>query len=195
MTTITTSADGDGDRGVDLNARNLTVDTNAAAARRNGDQLKPDHRTAGAWTLTGGTLGDGRSRATGTAPALGSPSLTGNDISLGNIERAGGGGEWRGQTSVTAADGAGPDAGSITTRPPNQTTARPERRRGDQCRASGRACGGGLTTITTSADTVNGDRGGGSERADLTVEQTNAGSSAAGRPQRLDPDHQQRRAP
>jgi hypothetical protein len=50
--------------------------------------------------------------ATGNGTALTGLTITGNDISLGNIGGAAAG--VSGATSVTAADGAGPDAGSIT---------------------------------------------------------------------------------
>ncbi|MBK8759327.1 MAG: hypothetical protein IPM03_02560 [Sulfuritalea sp.] len=116
LTTITTSGDTVTVTGaVDLNARGLTVDSTAAGGSAAGANISFNQTIdgAGALTLTGGTLGDVTiTGATGNGTALTGLTITGNDISLGNIGGAAAGGS--GATSVTAADGAGPDAGSIT---------------------------------------------------------------------------------
>ncbi|MBK8759323.1 MAG: hypothetical protein IPM03_02540 [Sulfuritalea sp.] len=127
--------------------------------------------------------------ATGNGTALSSLSLTGNDISLGNIGGLAAG--VSGASSVTAADGAGPDAGSITltgtTYNQNQLTLNAGAATNAVQVAGGAAAA--LTTITTSADTVTVTGAVDLNARDLTVDSTAAGGSAAGRRHQLQPDH------
>ncbi|MBK8759321.1 MAG: hypothetical protein IPM03_02530 [Sulfuritalea sp.] len=107
-------------------------------------------------------------------------TITGNDISLGNIGGAAAG--VSGASSVTAADGAGPDAGSITltgtTYNQNQLSLNAGAATNAVQVAGGAAAA--LTTITTSADTVTVTGAVDLNARGLTVDSTAAGGSAAG---------------
>ncbi|MBK8763043.1 MAG: hypothetical protein IPM03_22165 [Sulfuritalea sp.] len=193
LTTITTSGDTVTVTGaVDLNARGLTVDSTAAGGSAAGANISFNQTIdgAGALTLTGGTLGDVTiTGATGNGTALTGLTITGNDISLGNIGGAAAG--VSGATSVTAADGAGPDAGSITltgtTYNQNQLTLNAGAATNAVQVAGGAAAA--LTTITTSGDTVTVTGAVDLNARGLTVDSTAAGGSAAGRQHQLQPDH------
>ncbi|MBK8759330.1 MAG: hypothetical protein IPM03_02575 [Sulfuritalea sp.] len=184
LTTITTSGDTVTVTGaVDLNARGLTVDSTAAGGSAAGANISFNQTIdgAGALTLTGGTLGDVTiTGATGNGTALTGLTITGNDISLGNIGGAAAG--VSGATSVTAADGAGPDAGSITltgtTYNQNQLTLNAGAATNAVQVAGGAAAA--LTTITTSGDTVTVTGAVDLNARGLTVDSTAAGGSAAG---------------
>ncbi|MBK8759324.1 MAG: hypothetical protein IPM03_02545 [Sulfuritalea sp.] len=193
LTTITTSGDTVTVTGaVDLNARNLTVDSTAAGGSAAGAAISFNQTIdgAGALTLTGGTLGDVTiTGATGNGTALTGLTITGNDISLGNIGGAAAGGS--GATSVTAADGAGPDAGSITltgtTYNQNQLSLNAGAATNAVQVAGGAAAA--LTTITTSADTVTVTGAVDLNARGLTVDSTSRWRQRGGRQDQLQPDH------
>ncbi|MEI6105491.1 MAG: hypothetical protein WCR49_00640 [Opitutae bacterium] len=184
LTTITTSADTVSVTGaVDLNARSLAVDSTNAGGSGAGANITFNNTIdgTGTLTLTGGTLGDVTiTGATGNGTALAALTITGNDISVGDIGGAAAG--VSGATSITAANGAGPDAGSITltgtTYNQNQLTLNAGAATNAIQVAGGAAAA--LTTITTSADTVTVTGAVDLNARSLTVDSTNAGGSGAG---------------